>query len=144
MRPTTAELAAAVERVCRALRGLPLDALPPIASLQAACVYDEPLRINLQLAADGTATARSLLAWADAIPRSSASACWGKTYLRWEVSGVLAEEHVSVWDHLHGRAMPRVAKRLGMATVVGSRDAVLVPITELRRLAADSEESRDE
>jgi hypothetical protein len=144
VRPTTAELAAAVERVCHALRGLPLDALPQIASLQTACVYDEPLRINLQLAADRTAPARSLVAWAEALPLSTASACWGRNYLSWEVTGVLAEEHVSVWNHLHGSAMPRVAKRIGMAAVVGSREAVPVPITELRRLAAESEEDGDE
>lgn len=142
MRPTTAEMVTAVERVCRALERLPLGALPQIGSMHVASVSAEPLRVSLQLmpASTGTATAR-LLAWFDAIPTASVAASWGKDYLRLEVSCVLAEENVAIWDHISGCAMTHVGSHLGMAAIIGSRDAVPVAIAALRQLAGEPEEA---
>lgn len=133
----TSELVGATERVCGALRALPLDHLPRIVAMHSVSNIDDPLRIALQLAANGN-TAPRLLAWAETLPGARIGAAWGRDHLMLEVGSVLAEEHVHIWGHLRGNAMRRIARRIGMAAVVGSRNPVPLSVAALRELAACS------
>ena len=132
----TDEIAEAMARVGAALRELPLARLPDVyAATIRAAVLARPLRVELQLVAS-PAPAAGLLAWAEALPGSTATASWGKGYIDVKVSGELAGLPVVVWDHLRGAAEARQAARhLALGADRSNRTPVTVSLAALRRLA---------
>ncbi len=133
----TDEMAEAMVRVGGALRELPLAMLPGIASVQIRHFAAPPLRIDLQL--DGLhGPAAGLLAWAEVLPGTTATASWGRGYVDVEVSGELAGLPVVVWDHLRGtEEIDQAARHLGLSADRSNRSPVPVSLAALRRLAGE-------
>ncbi len=130
--PTTRELSEAIATVGAALRELPLETLPGIASIGVRGFVPPPLRVELQLGSrSGPA---DLLAWAGVIDGPSAVAEWGSGFIRVEVTGSLAGVPVTVWDHIRRNELTAAAEILGLSADREDHTAVAVPMAALRQL----------
>ncbi len=131
--PTTRELSEAIATVGAALRELPLETLPGIASIGVRGFVPPPSRVELQLGSRGGPA--DPLAWAGVIRGATAAAEWGSGFIRVEVTGSLARVPVTVWDHISGE-LTAAARVLGLSADREDHTAVAVPMAALRQLGA--------
>ena len=128
---STREITEAIAAVSAALRELPLDTLPEIASITVRGFMPPPLRVELQQG--GRFGPADLTAWANELPDATAAASWGSGYIRVEVVGRLTDVPVVVWDHIRDE-LTTVAEVLGLGANQEDRAPVAVPVGALEQL----------
>ncbi|HVM13926.1 MAG TPA: hypothetical protein VM287_06320 [Egibacteraceae bacterium] len=126
----TQAIAEAMARVGLALLALPLADLPPVAHVEADDRSNQP-RVRLQLSA-ACEPAAALVAWADALPDTSAQGCEYDNHIHVDVVAVLDGVRVAVWSHFDGEHLVDAGNFLSLP-LDGQTHAL--PLAALRGLA---------